>query len=43
MNLSYGASTVKVLEEVGYTEKEIEKLLEDGVASQSWSTEYLPS
>ncbi|MBW9072004.1 CoA transferase [Agrobacterium deltaense] len=39
----YGASTVKVLEEVGYTEKEIEKLLEDGVASQSWSTEYLPS
>ena len=43
MNLSYEASTVKVLEEVGYTEKEIEKLLEDGVASQSWSTEYLPS
>lgn len=39
----YGASTVKVLEEVGYTAEEIQKLLDEGVASQSWSTEYLPS
>lgn len=39
----YGASTVSVLEEVGYTEEEIARLLDDGVISQSWSKEYLPS
>ncbi len=39
----YGASTVKVLEEVGYSAEEIQKLLADGVARESWSSEYLPS
>ncbi len=39
----YGASTVKVLEDVGYTAEEIQKLLDDGVVSESWSTQYLPS
>ena len=39
----YGASTISVLEEIGYTEEEIRKLLDDGVASQGWSKEYLPS
>ncbi len=39
----YGASTVSVLEEVGYSAEEIKRLLNDGIVSQSWSTEYLPS
>lgn len=39
----YGASTVKILGEVGYTPAEIDKLLADGVISESWSGEYLPS
>jgi hypothetical protein len=28
---------------VGYTPAEIDKLLADGVISESWSGEYLPS
>ncbi|MBX5203150.1 CoA transferase [Rhizobium sp. NZLR1] len=39
----YGASTAKVLSEVGYSESEIEMLITSGSASVSWSHEYLPS
>jgi hypothetical protein len=39
----YGASTRAVLLELGHTEAEVQRLLDTGVASESWSREYLPS
>jgi crotonobetainyl-CoA:carnitine CoA-transferase CaiB-like acyl-CoA transferase len=39
----YGASTRAVLLQAGYTDAEIDALIEQGVASESWSSEYFPS
>lgn len=39
----YGASTRCVLEELGHSEEEINRLIEEGVVSESWSREYLPT
>ncbi|MDW5318520.1 CoA transferase [Rhizobium sp. PL01] len=39
----YGASTTRVLSELGYRDDEIEKMIASGTASVSWSREYLPS
>ncbi len=39
----YGASTRSVLAEVGYSDEQIDALVESGVAAESWSREYLPS
>lgn len=39
----YGASTRIILMEMGHSEAEIQRLIDTGVASDSWSEEYLPS
>ncbi|WP_411975879.1 CoA transferase [Sulfitobacter faviae] len=39
----FGASTRKVLTELGYSNDAIEKMLKSGQISESWSGEYLPS
>ncbi|MDA3921000.1 MAG: CoA transferase [Salinisphaera sp.] len=39
----YGASTRSVLQEIGYSEEEVDRLIEAGIASESWSREYLPT
>ena len=39
----FGASTRKVLTELGYSNDAIEKMLKSGQVSESWSREYLPS
>lgn len=39
----YGASTRSILREMGYDDDAISALLENGVISDSWSREYLPS
>lgn len=39
----YGASTRSVLGELGYDANAINRLIEDGVVSESWSREYLPT
>jgi crotonobetainyl-CoA:carnitine CoA-transferase CaiB-like acyl-CoA transferase len=38
----YGMSTRAVLLEIGHTDAEVEQLIDAGVASESWSREYLP-
>lgn len=37
------ASTRAVLHEIGIGEAEVQELIDSGVASESWSHEYLPS
>ena len=39
----YGASTRTVLRDLGYSEPEIQILIDSGAVSESWSREYLPS
>jgi crotonobetainyl-CoA:carnitine CoA-transferase CaiB-like acyl-CoA transferase len=39
----YGASTVAVLNSLGYSAEEIAAMLDSGVINTSWSKEYLPS
>jgi len=39
----YGASTRAVLNELGYSGEEIDKMIAQGAASESWSEEYFPS
>jgi crotonobetainyl-CoA:carnitine CoA-transferase CaiB-like acyl-CoA transferase len=39
----YGASTRAVLTELGYSADEIDAMIEQGIASESWSSEYFPS
>lgn len=39
----YGASTRTVLKEIGLNDIAIDELIEEGVVSESWSKEYLPS
>jgi len=39
----YGASTRSVLTEVGFSDAEIDAMVELGVVSESWSSEYFPS
>jgi crotonobetainyl-CoA:carnitine CoA-transferase CaiB-like acyl-CoA transferase len=39
----YGASTRQVLEELGHSGEEIDRLIEEGVIAESWSREYLPT
>ncbi|MGS0466381.1 hypothetical protein ACU8V3_03810 [Cobetia marina] len=39
----YGASTRSVLRELDHSDEEIDRLIEEGVVSESWSEEYLPS
>jgi crotonobetainyl-CoA:carnitine CoA-transferase CaiB-like acyl-CoA transferase len=39
----YGASTRVILKELGLADAEIESLIQRGIVSESWSTEYLPS
>jgi len=38
----YGKSTRSVLKEVGYDDQEIDTMIAEGVASESWSQVYLP-
>lgn len=38
----YGAQTRPILKRLGYTEKAIEQMLANGIASESWSEKYLP-
>jgi crotonobetainyl-CoA:carnitine CoA-transferase CaiB-like acyl-CoA transferase len=38
----YGKETRVILAKLGYSPEEIETLLEEGVASESWSEQYLP-
>lgn len=40
---TFGASTRKVLQRLGYSAEQIGRLLEKGAISESWSAEYLPS
>ena len=39
----YGASTRSVLKGLDHSDEEIDQLIEEGVVSESWSEEYLPS
>lgn len=39
----YGASTRQALEELGHSDESINRLIEEGVVSESWSREYLPT
>lgn len=39
----YGSSTVAVLKDLGYEDQEIKDMLQEGLVSESWSAEYLPS
>ena len=39
----FGASTREVLIELGYSEADIDRMIEEGDVSESWSREYLPS
>jgi crotonobetainyl-CoA:carnitine CoA-transferase CaiB-like acyl-CoA transferase len=39
----FGRSTHSVLASIGYTETEVESMIERGIAGLSWSREYLPS
>ena len=39
----FGASTVSVLNELGYTADQIKQMMEAGAVGESWSKEYLPS
>lgn len=39
----YGASTRRVLMSLGYGAEDIDRLIAEGAASESWSREYLPS
>ncbi|HSG03690.1 MAG TPA: CoA transferase [Marinobacterium sp.] len=39
----YGASTRNILSELGYSAEEIDAMIEQGTASDSWSGEYFPS
>ena len=39
----YGASTRAVLTELGYSADEIDAMIEQGIAAESWSGEYFPS
>ncbi|MGY4877513.1 CoA transferase [Vreelandella aquamarina] len=39
----YGASTRTVLTELGYSDQQIDQMIEDNVVSTSWSREYLPT
>lgn len=38
-----GRATRDVLLEIGHSETEVQKLIDAGVASESWSRAYLPS
>jgi crotonobetainyl-CoA:carnitine CoA-transferase CaiB-like acyl-CoA transferase len=38
----YGAQTRQILGRLGYAENAIDKMLADGIASESWSEKYLP-
>lgn len=39
----FGASTRRILRDLGYSDSAIETMLKSGHLSESWSTEYLPS
>lgn len=39
----YGASTRSVLEELGHSDEDIDRLIEEGVVAEGWSREYLPT
>lgn len=39
----YGASTRQVLEELGHSGAEVDRLIAEGVVAESWSREYLPT
>ena len=39
----FGASTRRVLQEFGYSQAQIDALIERNCISESWSEEYLPS
>jgi crotonobetainyl-CoA:carnitine CoA-transferase CaiB-like acyl-CoA transferase len=39
----YGKSTQRVLTEIGYSQQEINQLLEKQVISETWSKQYLPN
>ena len=39
----FGTSTRQILSELGYSDTHIETLLADGIVSESWSKQYLPS
>ncbi|MAY70322.1 MAG: carnitine dehydratase [Halomonas sp.] len=39
----YGSSSRQVLEELGHSPEEIDRLIAEGVVSESWSEEYLPT
>ncbi|MBN8414114.1 CoA transferase [Halomonas litopenaei] len=39
----YGSSSREVLEELGHSPEEIDRLIAEGVVSESWSEEYLPT
>ena len=39
----FGSSTREILNELGYSESAVERMLKSGQVSESWSKEYLPS
>lgn len=39
----FGASTRSILQDLGYAEAEIDRMIQGGQVSESWSREYLPS
>ena len=39
----FGASTRRVMQEFGYSQAQIDALIERNSISESWSEEYLPS
>ncbi|MEZ5250429.1 MAG: hypothetical protein R2713_14825 [Ilumatobacteraceae bacterium] len=39
----FGASTRRILSELGYTEQEIATMITDRVVSERWTDEYLPN
>lgn len=39
----FGTSTRKILQDIGYSEQAIERMLKAGAISESWSEEYLPT
>ncbi|WP_206813102.1 CoA transferase [Paradesulfitobacterium ferrireducens] len=38
----YGKSTRQILKEIGFSDSEIERMIDEGVVSESWSAQYLP-
>jgi hypothetical protein len=41
--MKFGSSTRSILEELGYGQEAIQKIILSGDISESWSKEYLPS